>query len=291
MHLIMNRYFVAGLFIIFLVGIMVLIGFWLIFGIKNIQYNTYNAFFNESVAGLNANASINYNGVNVGKVKNIAINTKDPNIVIVTLEVEQHIPIYENTYATIVSQGITGRSYITLSLDNTQARTPLLPHNTPPFPSIKTKRSMFSMLTHNLEEIATEVRDITHNLHALLSKENITHINQTIKNIDGMTQHINHLVQTVNQQSLPMVNNTILPALSETIQSINQTSASLNTMITSLNNQTLQGINNATLPALSNTLNAINDTTQSLNALLLKLNDNPSILIRGERAAQQDPGE
>ena len=63
----------------------------------------------ESVSGLNPNAPVTYRGVDVGKVREIAIDREDPARVRVLLDIEGGTPVKEDTVAILVSQGITDR--------------------------------------------------------------------------------------------------------------------------------------------------------------------------------------
>ena len=73
------NYAVVGAFILVLVGAMIAAALWLASGgAFQKKYDLYLAVEDESVAGLSQNAPVKYNGVDVGKVKQIHLDTDNP---------------------------------------------------------------------------------------------------------------------------------------------------------------------------------------------------------------------
>ena len=61
----------------------------------------------ESVAGLNLNAPVKYNGVEVGKVSDIRLDPVNPEKVRLTFAIEHGTPIKADTVAVLKTQGLT----------------------------------------------------------------------------------------------------------------------------------------------------------------------------------------
>lgn len=78
------------------------------------QGHSFTARF-QSIAGLKVGASVEVAGVPVGKVTRI---TLDPNIfyALVTMQVNDTIPVTDDTIASIKTSGIIGDKYINLSM-------------------------------------------------------------------------------------------------------------------------------------------------------------------------------
>ncbi|WP_116963470.1 MlaD family protein [Fastidiosibacter lacustris] len=298
-----NRYFIAGLFIIITSLLMIFIGFWLTFGLKDIKYNTYIARFNESVNGLNVNAAINYNGVNVGKVESIRIDKENPSIVIVVMQIQQDIPIYTTTYANLVPQGITGQVFITLSIDKDTTRELIEPSSKPPYSVVKTKPSFLTNIVNQMSVVADQISQISTRVTNIISDENVQKINHIMTNIEDISNSLatsgHNIYQSLESLNI-ILNNTakssayfdqIINNINVASKSVAQASNDVSSIIASFNNQTLQGINNVLLPQLVQTLDNVNQTSLELSVLIKKLNHNPSILVRGELSQKPNTGE
>ena len=57
------------------------------------KYDFYLAIVQESVAGLNLNAPVKYNGVDVGKVKNIQLDPENPERVKLIFAIVRGTPV------------------------------------------------------------------------------------------------------------------------------------------------------------------------------------------------------
>ena len=96
--------FVLGLGAVLVIGVL-----WLASGgAWQKDYGTFLAVANESVAGLNLNAPVKYNGVDVGKVQGIDLDRANPERVILRFAIEDGTPIKEDTIAMLKTQGLTG---------------------------------------------------------------------------------------------------------------------------------------------------------------------------------------
>ena len=69
----------------------------------------------ESVSGLNLNAPVRYRGVDVGRVRAIALAPGNVEQVQVTLDIERGTPVKEDTVAMLETQGLTGIAYVDLT--------------------------------------------------------------------------------------------------------------------------------------------------------------------------------
>ena len=113
------RNLIAGLFVIFMLFVMIFIGFFLSGGFKTQASSTFVTNFN-SISGLNVGSDVSYKGFSIGKVSDISINKKNPKLVSVYMQIHDDIPIYNQTIASLQTIGITGQSKVELSLDITK---------------------------------------------------------------------------------------------------------------------------------------------------------------------------
>ena len=110
------NYSVVGAFVLILGALLIAGVLWLASGgALQKSYNQYLAIADESVAGLNLNAPVKYNGVDVGKVRKIWLDPVNPQRVILLFAIERGTPIKEDTIAVLKTQGLTGIAYVELS--------------------------------------------------------------------------------------------------------------------------------------------------------------------------------
>ena len=74
------NYTAVGLFVVILSAALIGLGLWIGADISPKDYRRYDAFFNESVSGLNANAPVKYRGVTVGRVSHIQLSPDNPQL-------------------------------------------------------------------------------------------------------------------------------------------------------------------------------------------------------------------
>ena len=65
----------------------------------------------ESVAGIAGESQVKFQGVDVGKVREVGIDPKDPRRVRLLLDLKRDFPIKVDTVASLASQGLTGLVY------------------------------------------------------------------------------------------------------------------------------------------------------------------------------------
>ena len=117
------NYTLVGAFVLVLGAALIGVVLWIASG-GSVQrkYDLYLAIEEESVAGLNLNAPVKYNGVEVGKVKDIKLDPADPKRVRLMFAIERGTPVRQDTVAVLKTQGLTGHC-----LRGTGRRQPRLP--------------------------------------------------------------------------------------------------------------------------------------------------------------------
>jgi phospholipid/cholesterol/gamma-HCH transport system substrate-binding protein len=253
------NYTLVGAFVIVLVAAIVLVTIWLSSGLSVVSYTTYVMYSQESVSGLSVDATVEYNGVKVGAVKDIELNADDPHLVTVLMKIQSSTPITRGTVATLTSRGITGVAFIALKdIGNDQTRLVALPGED--YPVITTAPSLFMRVDLALKKFSKNFETIADSIHNLLDKDNLRSIKQTLEHLDKVTETLANNSQKIN---LLLTNSTLAS----------------------------EQLSNQTLPATYNLLSNLNDVTRTLNEVTMQLKQNPSILIRGSADAPLGPGE
>jgi phospholipid/cholesterol/gamma-HCH transport system substrate-binding protein len=118
-----KRYFIEGLFII-----VFLIGMALFFvGLADSGKRDdvpYRIHFAESVSGLALGDAVKVHGVNVGTVRRMELDPRDPRRVEVDVRVRKEAPVKTDTGASLVLKGITGVVFVELSGGSPDAKMP-----------------------------------------------------------------------------------------------------------------------------------------------------------------------
>jgi len=165
------NYTLVGLLVLFGAALMVAFTYWLLKPTVNEQVQKYNILFNESVLGLNKDAAVKFRGIDVGKVTGLRINPKDSQQVEVQVTILKSTPIKETTAAKLTSQGITGLSYINLSLGDNDS--PLLvAKDDEDYPVIKTEVSFLEKLEESFGNVSTRLSKTLSRTEKLLDEKN-----------------------------------------------------------------------------------------------------------------------
>ena len=213
------NYALVGLFVVVLSVLLLLSILWLSAGTQQKTLDTYQAYIEESVSGLNLKAPVKYRGVDVGYVEHISLVSDRPNDVYVLLKIERGTPIKEDTFATLTTQGLTGLAYVDLNGGSPDALVPIIKQGEL-YPEIKTKPSLLvqvdtaiSTLTSNLSEVTGVSHDLINNLNNLsitannfFSKENQIALSNILQHTDTITGAIGRLAVTVSDDRESSIN-------------------------------------------------------------------------------------
>lgn len=213
------NYTLVGFFVLFGIFLMVGFSYWLIQPSNEKEIKIYCIYFDESVLGLNFEAPVKYRGIEVGKVTKLSISEINTQQVEVQISVLKSTPIKTSTRAQLTAQGITGLSYINLTMGDNEA--PLLTEKGDAiFPIIKTTPSFFETIeksfgrvSENLSKTLSGTRKFFNDenqkqisillarsasfmdkLERTLDDEAIIHIKNTIKNLDNASAKLNIMI-------------------------------------------------------------------------------------------------
>ena len=165
-------YTIVGAFVLVLGAALIGGALWLASGgTLQKKYDLYLAILDESVAGLNLNAPVKYNGVDVGKVRDIRLDPANPERVRLLFAIERGTPVKVDTVAVLKTQGLTGIAYVELS-GGARDAAPLQAISPEEFPVIQTKPSLSARLENVLTSVLAKLDSTSANINAILSDEN-----------------------------------------------------------------------------------------------------------------------
>ena len=302
------NYIAVGLFVLVL-GVMSIIAvLWLSVGLQRRETPIlYLSIVNESVAGLNIDAPVKYQGVNVGKVRSISLDRVNPQQVILIFAIHPDIKIKVDTQAVIETQGLTGIAYVELSGGSINA--PLLarlPGQT--FPQILSKPSLSARLENVLSTALSNFDHTAASINALLNDENRHRFSQILKDISIVTSTLaaqkNNLSNGISNASITAGHAAKVSAeLSPVLARISVSADAIANMANkvALASDSTQKASDEigigahvfradTLPELQNMMMELSALSVSLHRLIEQTERDPASLLRGRKTPAPDPG-
>lgn len=272
------------------------------------SYVLYRAIEDESVAGLNLNAPVKYNGVDVGKVQKIELDAVNPSRVNLLFAIEQGTPIKEDTIAVLKTQGLTGIAYVELS-GGAVGSPPLLASAGSDYPVIRTQPSLAARLENVLTDVLTKLDSTSNNINAILSVENQTALRNALADIatvartfaarkdtiDAGIIHAGRTLQSTAQATAQM--GAVLDRIGRSADAVEKmgsevakTSASAGTTLDAVGAD-VKRFSVETLPELERLLGELSTLSISLRRLSGQTERDPRGLIFGRKPVPAGPGE
>jgi phospholipid/cholesterol/gamma-HCH transport system substrate-binding protein len=272
------------------------------------KFDLYLAIEDESVAGLNVNAPVKYNGVDVGKVRSIALDPRDPGQVRLLFAIERGTPLKVDTVAVLKTQGLTGIAYVELA-GGAKDALPLPATTRPPYSVIRTKPSLSARLENVLTTVLEKLDHTSSNIDALLSDENRRAFSSALNDIavvahsiagrkDDIDSGIHSAARTfdnsarLSAQLGPVVERIgrSAAAVEKMGDEVARTSASAGKTFDAVGADA-QRLSSETLPELQRLLGELNVLSTSLRRLTEQTERNPGGLLFGRKPVADGPGE
>jgi len=187
------NYTLVGFLVLFGVALMIAFTYWLLKPTVDEDIKKYNILFDESVLGLNIDAAVKYRGIDVGKVTRLRINPEDSQQVEVQVSILKSTPIKETTVAKLTSQGITGLSYINLSLGDNDSPD-LVAKNDEEYPIIKTEASFLEKLEESFGSVSTRLSETLSRTEELLDDKNQKEVASILESSASFMKKMNKLM-------------------------------------------------------------------------------------------------
>jgi phospholipid/cholesterol/gamma-HCH transport system substrate-binding protein len=315
------NYILVGSFVAFL-GAAVLVGIlWLGKTDYRGSYDRYEAYIKESVAGLSVDSTVKYRGVDVGRVKAIALNPNNPEEVLLTMDIVRGTPIKTDTIAVLQTQGLTGLASIDLTGGSREAP-PLVAVEGQDYPVIKTGPSLFFRLDDAISRLLSEkaltkllvdMDQAAKGAADVLDEENRAALKQTVKDLSDVAHtiaaHKAQIEQSLNGAARSADNlvkltaslNTQVPtllaginksvaALDAATEELAKTSKIVGTVVNEAKPE-LQQFTKRTLPEAGLLVTELRQLTGTLTRVARELEREPSSLVFGRKAPTRGPGE
>lgn len=303
------NYSVVGAFVLVLGALLIAGVLWLASGgAWQKQYDFYLAILDESVAGLNLNAPVKYNGVDVGNVRDIELDRINPQRVKLLFAIEHGTPVKEDTIAVLKTQGLTGIAYVELS-GGAADSPPLRAVAGSRYPEIRTKPSLSARLENVLTSVLAKMDSTSNNINSILSDANqaafksaladiatvartiaarkdtidagITHAGQTLQNTSQATAQMGAVLDRIGRSA---------DAVEKMGAEVAKTSASAGKTVDAVGAD-VKRFGSETLPELERLLGELSVLTTSLRRLSEQTERDPRGLLFGRKPVPPGPGE
>lgn len=311
-----------------LVGFLVLLGmfsmagfsYWLIQPADEEEVKKYSIFFDESVLGLNYEAPVKYRGIEVGKVTKLRISKDNSQQVEVQITVLKTTPIKTSTRAKLTSQGITGLSYINLTMGENHA--PLLTEKgDAEYPVIKTTPSFFETIEQSFGDVSTNLSKTLNGTQKLLNDENqkqisillarsagvmsqiektlnddtVKHIQNTMKNLDAASVKLNTMMPKIEEFASNSVEweNKIASSFTAIMGSYNGIKTTMDVFRAAMESGdfNIKAMTDDIVPTMNNTFLEVQQLMIKLESILDQYERSPGDILFKQEEIKKGPGE
>jgi phospholipid/cholesterol/gamma-HCH transport system substrate-binding protein len=277
-------------------------------GAARTAYDTYLTYMDESVSGLSLDAPVRYRGVEVGRVRRIALAPSNIEQVQLTMEIERGTPVKVDTVAILRTQGLTGIGYIELT-KGLQDSPPLLAKPGERYPVIRSGPSLIARLDSAISSLLTNVNRSSESFNALMDETNRAAITQTLADLRVVSSALAARASAIDaglaNGARAMENAARLTGelsqLAERIQRSADAFDRMSATIARTSEKANDSLDRAraeagqfaaeTLPEVQQLVTDLRELTGSLRRFSEQLERNPSVLLYGKPASKRGPGE
>lgn len=284
-------YLIVGTFV--LLSFLGILGFFLWLAKSDLDYkvNLYSIYFQGSVTGLTMGGPVNYLGVPVGTVKDIALDPNSPECVNLTVAIKDSILIKEDAYASLELQGLTG--YKSVQIYGGSKESPLLQKKEgQKYPVIPSRYSGVEEIMTTLPRMINKFTNLIDRFNAIFSEQNRTRFSKTLQNVEILSEQLANASRPLKE--LIENTNTAVKTFDHELKNLSLCTHDTLTEIKSVaqdfgdflkdNKAALDTLTQTSSYELSQTLNETREMVTSATRLFEKLDENPrSLLFKTQR--------
>jgi len=272
------------------------------------SFDTYLVYMQESVSGLSPDAPVRYRGVQVGRVRHIALAHGNVEKVQLTLDIERGTPIKQNTVAVLVTQGLTGIAHVELTGGSRESPA-LQALAGEDYPVIPAGPSLLVRMEDAVTTLISSLTRSSESVNALLDEGNRTALKETLASLALVSRTLAARSAAIDAgvaASARTMENTArltgeMSGLAERIRRSadafermsnegTRAAASAATAVEGARAD-LRLATRETLPETRQLIVELRDLTTSLRRFSDQLERNPAMLVHGKGEAKAGPGE
>ncbi len=264
------------------------------------EYDVYQAYMKESVAGLSLNAAVRYRGVEVGHVRQIALAPGNVEQVQLTLAIERGTPVKIDTQAILQTYGLTGLAFVELT-GGSRDSPALKAQGGEKYPVIKAGASLMVRLDSAVTALLANLNRTSENLNALMDEDNRRAFKGTLADIKVLSHTLaarSAAIDSSLDNAARAMENTArlsaeLPQLAQRIQRSTDAFDHMANELARTGASASSALDDTreTLPEIRQMVMELRDLTASLRRFSGELEQNPNLLLYGKAAAKRGPGE
>lgn len=300
---------VVGAFMVVLGAALIAGVLWLSSGkYIRVAYDRYVIYMNESVSGLNTDSPVRYRGVQVGRVRRIALAPGDGERVQLTIDVERGTPVKQDTVAILQSQWLTGTAHVELSGGSRKAP-PLTARPDEEYPVIPSGPSLMLRLDTQVSALLENLNRSSERFNALLDERNRNTFKQMLANLEVLSRTLASRAAEIDSgvaDAARTMQNTVrlTSELSQLVERVRRSADAFDQMTSEgarAGASAARAMESArigidefsgrTLPQTQALVTDLRSLTASLKRFSDELERDPSALLRGRAPATPGPGE
>jgi phospholipid/cholesterol/gamma-HCH transport system substrate-binding protein len=184
----------VGLFALLAVAAAVAFVWWYSGASDRRSYERYEIHFSGTVSGLSQGSPVRYLGVDVGRVRSLAVDSRNPGQGTVVAEIDTTAPISGATRAKLGLLGLTGLLYIDLQQEFTgDPHAPLQAGDR--YPMIPSQKGDIEQFLERLPDVVTRAANVMIRIEKALSDENLASLSATLANIENAAGELPEIAQ------------------------------------------------------------------------------------------------
>lgn len=260
----------AGAFVIALIIAGIVAALWI--DRKDVTYTPYKIVSTYSVGGLSMQSDVRYMGVNVGKVLDVGISQTSPGLVNIIIGLLPGTPVTKQTWAEVVTQGVTGISNIELRDSGTD--TTMIVSQDSELYVIPIRPGFFQQLQKLGDNAVKDLDRLMDQVEKVFTDENVKALSESLKNIQTLTASLSESVKTLDPA---------LKKLPKLIDSFDEVALQVSKVAVQ--------IQASTLPEINQLAGTLHDAVEVITQTARDLKQSPQSIIYGPPKATPGPGE
>lgn len=260
----------AGAFVIALIIAGIVAALWI--DRKDVTYTPYKIVSTYSVGGLSMQSDVRYMGVNVGKVLDVGISQTSPGLVNIIIGLVPGTPVTKQTWAEVVTQGVTGISNIELRDSGTD--TTMIVSQDSELYVIPIRPGFFQQLQKLGDNAVKDLDRLMDQVEKVFTDENVKALSESLKNIQTLTASLSESVKTLDPA---------LKKLPKLIDSFDEVALQVSKVAVQ--------IQASTLPEINQLAGTLHDAVEVITQTARDLKQSPQSIIYGPPKATPGPGE
>jgi phospholipid/cholesterol/gamma-HCH transport system substrate-binding protein len=273
------------------------------------KYTEFIVVSKLAVNGLYPQATVRFRGVEVGKVENISLDTRDARNILIRIRVVNSVPITRGTFAQLGYQGVTGIAYILLDDDGTSP-VPLQVQEDG-LARIEVRGNAFDDLAQSSKVLLKQAGELLDRLNSMVNADNQARLANTLSNFERASAQLEPALKAIpdvaerakklfgdeNQQSLrrslanlEQATGAISP-VAEDSRKVLANMRALSEKLDRLGTEISAEITESTLPKVNDLVSQLDRDSRDFHRLVLQFEREPQSLVFGRPSPEPGPGE